>query len=173
MPRLLSLSAAAALAALAACSSSSTSPAATPVAGANAPVASPAASAPAADPVPSPTPEPTPDPGPGLIAYVRVAFYGVQCPHGRTPPKNGAKQLPVGCTGYVTATPKKADGSDVKPKDHGPDITWRLDQGEGLVKVIDDPEQPFNKQLVGKVVGGFTLCAIVRGVEGCLDGNVI
>jgi len=104
---------------------------------------------------------------------VRVAFYGISCHNGKGKPKNGEKILPTGCVGYVTATPKKADGSDVKPKDHGPNIYWMLRAGEDMVKVIDDPDQPFNKQLLGVAPGGFALCAVVRGVEGCLYGNVV
>ena len=41
-----------------------------------------------------------------VIDSVRVAFYGIRCVDGQTPPNNGLGKLPVGCSGFVTATPK-------------------------------------------------------------------
>jgi hypothetical protein len=40
---------------------------------------------------------------------------------------------------------------------------------------VQDPTfaSDFNKDLVGKRVGGFSLCATVKGVTGCLNGSVI
>ena len=133
--------------------------------------------APTPAPTPVPTPEPTPTPAPpqdpGNIASVRVAFYGVVCTNGQQAPNNTARKLPVGCTGYVTATPKQADGTDVRAEDHGPDITWELLQGELQVRVIDDERQPFNKQVKGRRPGDFSLCATVKTVRGCLNAEVI
>jgi hypothetical protein len=128
---------------------------------------------PVATPTPAPTPAPTPTPevGPGSIAYIRVGFYGVDCP-GRPGPNNGAKQLPVGCIGHVTATPKQTGGADVPASEHGSDIQWDLVQGREQVKVIN-LKITFNKDLKGKVPGPFSLCATVRTVRGCLDGNVV
>ncbi|MET0556833.1 MAG: hypothetical protein ABW221_27580, partial [Vicinamibacteria bacterium] len=57
-----------------------------------------------------------------VIDRVRVAFYAIQCEDGRTPPRNGEGILPTDCSGYVTATPKKADDTDVHKSVHGPDI---------------------------------------------------
>jgi hypothetical protein len=164
-------------AAMAACSSSENPSASsgTPSAGASVPATNVAVEpSPSPSPVPTPFPEVTPDPtGPANIAYIRVAFYGISCQNGKGKPKNGEKLLPTGCTGYVTATPKQGNGVDVKPKDHGPNIYWMLRAGDDMVRVIDDPDQPFNKLLLGVEPGGFALCAVVRGVEGCLNGNVI
>jgi hypothetical protein len=81
--------------------------------------------------------------------------------------------LPKGCTGYLTATPKKKDNTDVPQKEHGPDISWRLRAGDGIVEVLP-PTFPndFNKDLLGLKQGEFSLCATVKGVEGCLNGTV-
>jgi hypothetical protein len=123
---------------------------------------------------PSPSPSPSPSPvGPGSIAYIRVGFYGVECYNGQTAPNNGARRLPVGCFGYVTATPKQSNGQDVDSAEHGPDIAWELVQGEQQVKVMEVPNQKFNKLLKGRSPGPFSLCATVRTVTGCLDGTVV
>ena len=138
-------------------------------------VAPPPVTAPAQapSPSPSPAPTPTPTPDPGSIYDIRVAFFGIKCTNGKPEPNNGWKELPVGCRGYVTATPKKRDGTDVPASQHGPDIDWYMLYGDEFVRV-DPPtfESDFNKDLVGLRVGGFGLCAVVRGVTGCLAGKV-
>jgi hypothetical protein len=101
-----------------------------------------------------------------------VAFFGITC-GGEKGPNNTSRRLPVGCKGAVTATPKFADGSDVPPEVHGPDISWDLVQGALMVRVADVPGQPFNKDLFGRRPGPFQLCATVRGVTGCLTGEVV
>jgi hypothetical protein len=107
-----------------------------------------------------------------LIDGVRVAFFGFDCPAGVEVPKNGAGQLPVGCVGFVTATPKTKDNKDVDPRVHGPDIQWIHWEGHEQVTVEDFPGVAFNKTLVGVQEGSFRLCAVVKGVEGCLNGTV-
>jgi hypothetical protein len=145
-----------------------------------APVAAPPVTAPVVAPVPSPTPTPAPAPtpappqNPGSIYDIRVAFFGINCGKGNPVPNNGWKKLPKGCRGYVTATPKRADGSDVPAKEHGPDIDWFMLYGSDFVDVQDPTfESDFNKDLVGQQVGGFGLCATVKGVTGCLSGQVV
>lgn len=108
-----------------------------------------------------------------LIDGVRVAFYGFDCPKGVEAPRNGLGQLPVGCAGFVTATPKTKDNKDVDPRVHGPDIQWIHWEGHEQVKVEDFPGVPFNKIVDGVQEGSFRLCAVVKGVEGCLNGTVI
>lgn len=140
------------------------------------------APAPAATPTPAPAPEPratptpAPDPNPdkGPIDSIRVGFFGISCKNGKTAPRNGERRLPVGCTGYVTATPKDKNNIDVPLRIHGPNIAWELKWGRGTVDV-KNPTFPsdFNKDLVGLKVGEFSLCATVKGVEGCLHGFVI
>lgn len=132
---------------------------------------------PSPSPTPSPTPAasptPTPNPGAGSIHHIRVGFFGISCKNGKTAPGNGLKQLPVGCKGFVTATPKRANGDDVPLSEHGPNIDWELVSGDAFVEVRN-PSFPsdFNKDLVGLRVGTFNLCATVKGVTGCLDGTV-
>src|SRR5688500_14089687 len=128
---------------------------------------------PAQAPSPSPVPTPTPTPDPGSIYDIRVAFFGIKCTNGKAEPNNGWKELPVGCRGFVTATPKRQDGTDVPAKEHGPDIDWFMLYGDEFVRV-DPPtfESDFNKDVVGLQVGGFGLCATVKGVTGCLAGKV-
>ena len=107
-----------------------------------------------------------------LIDGIRVAFFGFRCPEGVEAPNNGAGRLPVGCEGYVTATPKTRDNKDVDPRVHGPDIQWIQWEGHEQVLVEDFPGVAFNKTLTGLQEGGFRLCAVVKGVEGCLNGTV-
>ena len=146
-------------------------PAATPTPAASA-TPSPA---PAATPTPAATPMPaaTPAPNAGSIDSIRVGFFGFKCDGGQIIPHNGWGQLPRGCTGYLTATPKKKDNTDVPQKEHGPDISWRLRAGDGIIEVLP-PTFPndFNKDLLGLKQGEFSLCATVKGVEGCLNGTV-
>jgi len=107
-----------------------------------------------------------------VIDSIRVAFYGIRCLNGRTAPNNALGLLPLDCTGFVTATPKNRDNRDVPLAVHGPTVGWSLKEGSAQVRVHDD-DQVFNKTLVGLSKGHFTLCAVVKGVEGCLYGEVI
>lgn len=157
-----------------------TGPTATPK-----PTQTPAATAtkvPAATPTPVPTQAATATPGPtatatpaaiGAIHHIRVGFYGINCPGNQPVPNNGAKLLPVGCKGFVTATPKQANGDDVPASVHGSDIDWELEYGANVVEVKNSLASDFNKDLTGLRVGTFNLCATVGGVTGCLDGTVI
>jgi hypothetical protein len=108
------------------------------------------------------------------IAYVRVHFYSVDCEPGIEVPRNGANQLPVGCRGMVTATPKQKNNLDVPPHIVGPDIVWSLEQGKDKVIVHDYPGgNAFNKILVPQNLGHYQLCATVQGVTGCQDADVL
>jgi hypothetical protein len=104
------------------------------------------------------------------IASIRVAFFSIRCPEGITPPDNAAKKLPIGCTGYISATPKDLNNQDVPAAIHGPDIFWEVFQGEGenLARVTDFPGQNFNKVVDPIDAGYLTLCATVKAVKGCL-----
>ena len=105
---------------------------------------------------------------------MRVAFFGFKCPDDVAVPNNGGNRLPVGCTGNVTATPKNKDNQDVDPRIHGSQITWTFEVESGKpAELINYPDQPFNKSVVGLEVGNFTLCAIVKEVQGCLHGEVV
>jgi hypothetical protein len=74
----------------------------------------------------------------------------------------------------VTATPKQVDGSDLAQDTSGMEVQWDLAAGgQYVIKVTDFPGQPFNKNVVARRVGAFTLCAVVNSVQGCLNGEVI
>lgn len=107
------------------------------------------------------------------IAYVRVAFYSVTCEEGITAPRNGENVLPLGCRGFVTATPKQRNNEDVPHHIIGTDVAWRLEQAGEVVNVHDDASNPFNKMLVGRNAGRYSLCATSHGIEGCQHGEVV
>jgi hypothetical protein len=107
-----------------------------------------------------------------VIDRVRVAFYAIQCEDGRTPPRNGEGVLPTDCSGYVTATPKKSDDTDVHKQIHGPDIVWELEQTGNQVTIEEFPNVAFNRVLRGRDPGSFRLCATVQTHRGCLEGEV-
>jgi len=107
-----------------------------------------------------------------VIDSIRVAFFGFKCLDDRKAPNNALGLLPRDCIGFVTATPKNKDNKDVPESVHGPTIDWVLREGAEHVRV-DDDKQAFNKNVTGLSKGHFTLCATVKGVEGCLHGEVI
>jgi hypothetical protein len=139
------------------------------------PVTLPAAApAPSPSPVATPAPPPTLPPSAGSIDSIRVAFFGITCGKGNPVPNNGWKLLPKGCRGFVTATPKRRDNTDVPAAEHGPDIAWSVLYGDQFIRVEDPTfESDFNKDVIGEKVGGFGLCATVKGVTGCLAGQVV
>ncbi len=108
-----------------------------------------------------------------VVDRVRVGFYGIRCPGDREPPRNGQGLLPVNCTGYVTATPKKADDTDVDPRVHGPEIEWQLVPLGGRVVLSNYSDIPFNQVVRGYSPGDVRLCATVQNHQGCLNIKVI
>lgn len=108
-----------------------------------------------------------------VIANVPIFIYGMQCP-GYEPQRPYNKQIPVGCTALITATPKDRNGNDVDPRIHGSQIHWDLREGKDKVRLDDFPDVPFNKKVVGREEGDFILCAVlVKNIEGCFDGKVV
>jgi hypothetical protein len=111
-----------------------------------------------------------------VIARVRVAFFSMTCQPPRTPPPDfiTSGQLPLPCVGHVTASPKDKDGRDVDPRIHGPYIDWVLKGGAEVVHTEHWPDQPFNYTLYPRgPIGGFSFCATVQTIEGCLNGEVV
>jgi len=111
-----------------------------------------------------------------VIARVRVAFFSMTCQAPRTPPPDfiTSGQLPVPCVGHVTASPKDKDGRDVDPRIHGPFIAWVLKGGAEVVHTEHWDNQPFNYSLFPRgPLGGYSFCATVQTVEGCLNGEVV
>jgi hypothetical protein len=107
------------------------------------------------------------------IAYIRVSFFGFNCPDGTPEPDKLEKKLPVVCDGYATATPKDPDGRDVPLVVHGSDVTWTLKQGAEFVSLRPWPDQPFNQTVSPHTPGYFKLCATVQGQTGCLGIDVV
>lgn len=118
------------------------------------------------------TPTATPSPGLTRPDSVGVGFFGGTCPagSGKVAPGNGGTQLPVGCTGFLTATPKK-NGAPMPPEQHGDSIVWSDAAPSGIVTVLPAPNA-FNRDLVAQAAGGFAICATVQGVTGCFHGTV-
>jgi len=104
------------------------------------------------------------------VHRVAVGFFAIVCSDREAPP-NHRRELPMGCEGLVTATPKDIFGGDVDARVHGPDIEWELVVGDNKVRVQDRP-QKFNKNLRPLEPGDFQLCATVLDVRGCLNGTV-
>jgi hypothetical protein len=108
-----------------------------------------------------------------LIAYVRVAFYSIRCPDGVEVPRNAEDRLPLGCTGFVTATPKTKDNLDVKRGLIGDQVDWTFEQEGEHVTLNDFADVPFNKILFGANAGHWLLCATVKTFKGCQFGEVV
>ena len=101
-------------------------------------------------------------------SFIRIGLFGQSCPSGVTPPANGSRQIKLGCTGSITATPKDASGADLPAAVHGPSIAWSVPSGSGVVSVLADSE-PFNRSVKCLGLGVFSLAATVKGVTGSAD----
>ena len=107
------------------------------------------------------------------FSYVRTAFFGYQCGGDVKLPVPATGQLPVVCSGIVTATPKDANGINTPPEIHGSDVSWRLRSGADVVSAYPALDgNIFNYIVQARAVGAFSLCATVGGKEGCLNGRV-
>jgi hypothetical protein len=109
------------------------------------------------------------------FSYVRTAFFGFfGCPAGTVLPVPAAGELPEICSGIVTATPKDANGVNTPDYVHGNDISWNLRSGSDAVTAYPALDgNIFNYIIQPKAVGSFSLCATIKGVEGCLNGRVV
>ena len=108
------------------------------------------------------------------VAHVAVSFFRINCPPGTTAPAPALNQLPVGCVGTITATPKDAAGNKLPLDLHGTDVKWFFQAGEGyVVSASPDEETVFNVRLGGNNPGEFSICATVQDKTGCLNGKVI
>ena len=109
------------------------------------------------------------------VASVTVTFFRItNCPVGTTIPFLASRELPLGCVGTITATPRDAIGNKLPIDLHGSDITWYVRAGEGtVISVSPDEDVAFNQKLSGRDVGEFSICAVVQDKTGCLNGTVI
>jgi hypothetical protein len=107
------------------------------------------------------------------LSYIRISFFGFNCSPGIPTPNKALNQLPMGCDGYLTATPKDPDGRDVPIQIHGSDITWSFKKGQEFVNVRPWPEQPFNQTVYPLAPGFFKICATVSGVSSCQGIEVV
>jgi hypothetical protein len=106
--------------------------------------------------------------------YVRTAFFGFKCADGVVTPPPAQGDLLVVCSGTATATPKDANGINTPVSVHGTDITWNLRSGGEYVAAYPALDgNIFNYVIQAKAVGPFSLCATIRGIEGCLNGRVV
>ena len=108
-----------------------------------------------------------------VIASIKISFFGYSCDPGIKPPPFADHKLPIGCQGFLTATPKDRDGNDVDERIHGDSITWLLEDGKGVVDTHHVDGQPFNWTLQPLRLGGFSFCATLQGVHSCFNGQVI
>jgi hypothetical protein len=108
------------------------------------------------------------------FSYVRVAFFGFKCDPGIVTPPPAQGDLLVVCSGVVTATPKDANGVDTPISVHGTDIQWNLRSGSDVVSTYPALDgNLFNYIVQAKTTGSFSLCATVKGIQGCLNGRVV
>lgn len=108
----------------------------------------------------------SPSPGAGGTlpegSTVRVGLFGQSCPQGTTPPNNGSRTILPGCTGFMTATPKDAQGLDLAPAVHGPSCVWSVFGSLNLL----DAGNPFNKDARCASPGDSNVSAVVKNVTG-------
>jgi hypothetical protein len=108
-----------------------------------------------------------------VVVKMFVGLYGFECAPGIVPPHHDDKKLPLGCIGFVTATPKDYNHRSVPASVHGSEIEWFVRNGEHRIEVSEEPASTFNKVLKPAGLGEFSICATVLGVTECLNGQVI
>ena len=73
----------------------------------------------------------------------------------------------------MTATPKDKNGDDIDARIHGDRIDWTLEQEEPVVRDGRLPGRDLQQDAcTATEPGHFKLCATVKGVKGCLNGEV-
>ena len=106
------------------------------------------------------------------IGRVKVGYFGRSCPDGAPP--EGLNDLRVGCTGDITATPLDQAGKPLPETDHPHSIRWYHAFGAAVLEAREHGTgNDFNRAARGLAVGTYKLCAIVGGVEGCVEGRVL
>ena len=119
----------------------------------------------------TPAPSATPTAPTGTLtppAYVKVVAFGCDCPGVAT---CSGPEMQVGCQAHLTCTPKRQDGTDQTPAEHGPIASWVLTEGTGVVD-LDIPENTFNRDATARAVGAWSVSCTVQGVTGSFAGAV-
>lgn len=112
------------------------------------------------------TATPTVAPGGGAIVFVRTGFFGGRCTSGGDV-KNG-QPLPIGCTGFATATPLGAGDVKLGPEVHGYECRWTTDRPD-VVSIAVSGDNPFNADVTALRSGTAHISATVKGVVGGFD----
>ena len=108
------------------------------------------------------------------VARVYVGIFRFRCVGGVIPPPAGENRVPLACDAVITATPKDKNGQNVPWWLHSPNVEFWVRSGEYNVIVLGDvPDQPFNRWIYPKGVGGFSICAAVDGRQTCMNAQVI
>ena len=108
-----------------------------------------------------------------VLYRVHILPVSLGCPETRTVvPSLDKREIPVGCTMIITATPKDKNLNDVDPRLHGDEIKWDVPVGEFRIKVEDFHGVPFNMKVIGLEPGEFAICAEVKTVAGCMIATV-
>jgi hypothetical protein len=110
----------------------------------------------------------SPSPAAGALpagAFVRVGFFGISCPSGTSTPANGLRELPLPCRGFLTATPKYPDGTDIPAAVHGPACAWEVTIGASVVE-LQTTGEAFNRDATCRSTGPWSLKATVLNVSG-------
>jgi hypothetical protein len=123
---------------------------------------------------PLPVPTPSAIPGTSDVASMIVLVYGYTCQPGIPDPNHAAGVIPQGCSAaQLTATPKRADGSDAT--NHGINITWSVvpaPDGNFPGQVVPQDNNPlFNREVNAlnggvRVPGSVTLTATLIAPDG-------
>jgi hypothetical protein len=127
--------------------------------------------------VPTPGASPSPSagscPGAAIIASIRVNPFGYECAAGIPEPNNNSGLLPVGCEARLTATPKRADGTDVPADLHGTEIVWGSPIGTQYIQTRPDSENTFNRYVRAVTgPGQISVPATVCGKTGAWEAQV-
>lgn len=109
----------------------------------------------------SPSPGST---GGGLVASVKVAEFGENCPSGLSPAESIPRQVRKGCTSAITCSPKDAQGKEL-PQATPPHLD-RFIVVSGAQYVVDtEQSNPFNHDVFGKEAGIALFICTVEGVS--------
>lgn len=109
-------------------------------------------------------PSPSPDAGGALPPGSSVPVFtvgGGSCPSGGTAMPNSGT-LKLGCSVWVTCTPKGPDGVDLSEAVHGPNVNWNV-IGAAL-RLVPRGDNPFNQDAIAQSTGFAAISCTVKGL---------